>query len=113
MAAPRLGLPLGCSALALLAVLYCLPGHPSAGRSIAFDVLAHVGLFAGIGLWFGWFTQRRGWVLLALAALAALLEVAQWRIAGFRHLEWGDVLGNEAGLLLAWVGLWLLDKMRR
>ncbi|MDB6162921.1 MAG: hypothetical protein JWL98_353, partial [Xanthomonadaceae bacterium] len=35
------------------------------------------------------------------AVLAALLEVLQWRIGGYPHIEWRDILANEVGLVLA------------
>jgi VanZ family protein len=98
---------LGCAGLLVLAGIYCLPQHPSSGHAVALDVLAHVALFTGIGLWFGWFVGRSLRVFIALFAFAALLEVAQWRIGGYPRIEWPDILANWAGLVLAVLWLWL------
>jgi hypothetical protein len=89
-------LRLGCIGLLLLSVLYCLPGHPSAGNVVALDALAHVGVFLGVGLWFGGSGARD------LRAFAALLEVAQGQLGRFPHVEWADIAANEAGLAMAW-----------
>ena len=102
----QIGLILGCIALIVLSAVYCLPNHPSAGNASTLDAAVHIGLFAGIGLWFGWFAGHRARVFLPLFALAALLEVAQWRLGHFPHVEWRDIAANEAGLGLSWLLLW-------
>ena len=102
MSAPRLTTSLSCIGLLLLAVAYCLPQHPTAGHAVALDALAHIALFAGIGLWFGWFAGHGVRVFLPLLAVAALLEVLQWWIGGYPRIEVADILANAAGLGLAW-----------
>jgi hypothetical protein len=97
---------LGCAGLLMLSGLYCLPRHPSASDSAMLDALAHVALFTGIGAWFGRFVGRRARVFIPLIGLAALLEVAQWRIGGYARIEWPDIIANEAGLALAALWLW-------
>lgn len=92
---------IGCCGLVLLSVLYCLPGHPTAGGDTILDVLLHAGLFAGIGLGLGWFTARGRWVIALLIVLASLLEVVQWWIAGYARIEVADILANELGVALA------------
>ena len=94
----------------LLSVLYCLPGHPSAGNVVALDALAHVGVFLGVGLWFGLSGARDARVLAALAAFAALLEVAQWALGHFAQVEWADIAANEAGLAIAFAILWWFKR---
>jgi hypothetical protein len=93
---------LGCIGLLLLAVAYCLPQHPSANHAVTLDVLAHIALFTGIGLWFGWFGGHGVRVFIPLLAVAALLEVLQWWIGGYPRIEVADILANAAGLGLAW-----------
>lgn len=91
--------------LLALSVVYCLPGHPSAGHAQLLDAALHAGLFAGLGLAVGVLLQR-GWPLAALAILAELLEVVQWWVGGYARIEIADILANEAGLVLAGVLLW-------
>ncbi|WP_159015898.1 hypothetical protein [Cognatiluteimonas profundi] len=110
---PRFAMAMGCIGLLVLSAVYCLPNHPSAGNAATSDAIVHVALFAAIGGWFGWFAGLRARVFIALGLLAALLEVAQWRIAGFPHVEWHDVFANEVGLALSLVGLWLRTRWRR
>jgi hypothetical protein len=110
MSASRLTTSLGCIGLLLLAVAYCLPQHPSAGHAVALDVLAHIALFTGVGLWFGWFGGHGGRVFMPLLAVAALLEVLQWWIGGYPRIEVADILANAAGLGLAWA---LLQRRHR
>lgn len=98
---------LGCTGLLVLSALYCLPRHPGAGGSLLFDAVAHAALFAGVGLWFGRLVGHGVRVFGPLLALAALLEVAQWRIGGYPRIEWPDILANWAGLVLAALWLWL------
>ena len=102
----RNALRIGCVGLLVLSALYCLPGHPSAGHAQLLDAVAHVGLFLGVGLWFGLSGARDARVFAALAAFAALLEVAQWMLGHFAQVEWADILSNEAGLCLAFAILW-------
>jgi hypothetical protein len=102
----KTSLILGCIALLVLSAVYCLPNHPSAGKASTLDAGVHIALFAGIGLWFGWFARRRARVFLPLFALAALLEIAQWWFGHFPHVEWRDIIANEIGLALAWLLLW-------
>lgn len=102
----KTSLILGCIALVVLSAGYCLPNHPSAGNASTLDASVHIALFAGIGLWFGWFAGRRARVFVPLFALAALLEVAQRALGHFPYVEWGDIIANEAGLALAWLLLW-------
>ena len=103
---PRMRAACACLGLLALSVLYCLPGHPSAGRAVALDGALHVALFAGIGLAAGALLPRRWWPLAALAVLAELLEVAQWWFGGYPRIELADIVANEAGLALAGVLLW-------
>lgn len=97
----------GALGLLALCVVYCLPQHPSAGASPLLDAVAHAALFAGVGLWFGRHVGHGVRVFGPLLALAALLEVAQWRIGGYPRIEWPDILANWAGLVLAALWLWL------
>jgi hypothetical protein len=103
---PRHRVVFACFGLLVLSVLYCLPGHPSAGRAVWLDGALHVALFAGIGLAAGALMRRHWWPLAALAILAELLEVLQWWFGGYAQIEVSDILGNEAGLVLAGVLLW-------
>jgi hypothetical protein len=103
----KTSLILGCIALLVLSAVYCLPNHPSAGNASTLDAGVHIVLFAGIGLWFGWFAGFKARVFLPLFALAALLEVAQWWLGHFTQIEWRDIIANEVGLVLAWLLLWL------
>ena len=103
-------LRIGCVGLLVLAALYCLPGHPSAGNLVPLDEGLHVGLFLGVGLWFGLSAARDVRVFAALAAFAALLEVAQWMLGRFPHVEWADIVANEAGLAMAFVLLWWFKR---
>ena len=100
----KLGYPaaLGCAGLLVLSGLYCLPHHPSAGHAVALDALAHIALFTGVGLWFGWFAGHGVRVFMPLFVVAALLEVLQWGIGGYPRIEVADILANAAGLGLAW-----------
>jgi hypothetical protein len=93
---------LGFTGLLTLSALYCLPHHPSAGHDAALDVLVHIALFTGVGLWFGWFAGRGVRVFIPLLAVAALLEVLQWWIGGYPRIEVADIAANAAGLGLAW-----------
>jgi hypothetical protein len=107
---PHLTTGLGCIGLLLVAVAYCLPQHPSAGHAVALDVLTHIALFTGVGLWFGWFAGHGVRVFMPLLAVAALLEVLQWGIGGYPRIEVADILANAAGLGLAWA---LLERRYR
>jgi hypothetical protein len=98
----RLTTSLSCLGLLVLAAFYCLPQHPSAGHAVVLDALAHIALFTGIGLWFGWFVGHDVRVFIPLLAVAALLEVLQWGIGGYPRIEVADILANAAGLGLAW-----------
>ena len=98
---------LGSAGLLVLSGLYCLPQHPSAGHAVGLDALAHITLFTGVGLWFGWFAGHGLRVFIPLLAVAALLEVLQWGIGGYPRIEWPDILANWAGLVLAALWLWL------
>ncbi|HEX7342024.1 MAG TPA: hypothetical protein VF269_07085 [Rhodanobacteraceae bacterium] len=91
--------------LVALCVAYVLPDHLSAGRDVPLDVLLHVGFFAICGAGLVWAFARLVplWVL---AVLAFGLEYAQWRIAGFAHIEWGDIASNEGGVVVAWMAGW-------
>ena len=113
MSLSRNALRIGCVGLLVLAALYCLPGHPSAGNVVALDALAHAGLFLGVGLWFGLSGARGARVFVALAAFAALLEVAQWALGHFPQVEWADIAANEAGLAIAWLVLFVLSRAER
>jgi VanZ family protein len=103
-------LGIGCAGLILLSTVYCLPAHPSAGRAIVLDAVLHAGLFFLVGAWFGRAGGRSWRVFLCLAALAAVLELLQWRLGRFARVEWADVAANEAGLVLAW---WVSGWWRR
>jgi hypothetical protein len=100
----------GFFGLIVLAIAYCLPVHPSASNSSALDVLTHIALFTGVGLWFGWFAGHGVRVFMPLLAVAALLEVLQWGIGGYSRIEVADILANAAGLGLAWA---LLERRYR
>jgi len=113
MSIPRNALRIGCVGLLVLSALYCLPGHPSAGHAELLDAVAHAGLFLGVGLWFGLSGGREARVFSALAVFAALLEVAQWALGHFALIEWADILANEAGLAIAWLGLGVYARSRR
>ena len=97
----RMSVVLAGTVLLVLSVLYCLPSHPSTHRG-ALDMAAHVLLFAGMGV-FGWAALRSHGLFAALALLGALLEVVQWWFGGYPHIERADILGNELGVLLAWL----------
>ena len=112
MSISRNALRIGCAGLLVLATLYCLPGHPSAGHVVMLDALAHAGLFLGVGLWFGVSGGRDARVFVALAVFAALLEVAQWALGHFAQVEWADIAANEAGLAIAWLGLGVYARAR-
>ena len=86
----------------MLSALYCLPHHPSAGHAIMLDVITHIALFTGIGLWFRKFAGHGARVFMPLLAVAALLEVLQWWIGSYPRIEGADILANAAGLGLAW-----------
>lgn len=90
--------------LALLAfsALYCLPGHLSVGHASGWDALLHVAVFAALG-WglMRWLGRVGPW--LALILLGAGLEVLQWRLGGYARLEWGDLVCNEVGVVIAWM----------
>ena len=104
-------LRIGCIGLLVLSALYCLPGHPSVGHAGLLDAVVHVGLFLGVGLWFGLSGARSAPVFLALAVFAALLEMVQ-SVVGHFPIEWPDVAANEAGLAVAWVALFLLPRLK-
>lgn len=108
----RATIGMGCAGLVLLSVAYCLPKHPSAGGASFLDVVLHILLFVGVGLWFGWFAGRGARVFVPLILLALLLEALQWYIGGYPRIEWGDVVSNEAGLGCAWILLRPLDRRR-
>lgn len=91
---------LGTLTALVACVLYCLPWHPGAGNFIVLDFLLHIGFFVGLALLLAPI-RRPAWVFAALAVLAVLLEVLQWRIVGFDQLEWNDILANEAGVAVA------------
>lgn len=109
MSFPRNALRIGCVGLLVLSALYCLPGHPSAGHAALLDAVVHIGLFLGVGLWFGLSGARGARVFVALAVFAALLEGVQSLIGHFA-IEWPDVAANEAGLALAWLVLFLFPR---
>ena len=94
--------------LAVVSLLYCWPGHPSA-HGLASDGLAHVLLFMGMGP-LCWFCVRRwpGAVLLA-GGLGLVLELVQWRLGGYAQVEWADVAANGLG---AAMGLGLAGPAR-
>ncbi|MDE2149998.1 MAG: hypothetical protein KGJ55_09245 [Gammaproteobacteria bacterium] len=89
---------LGWILMAVGSVIYCLPRHPHL-RESGWHALSHVMLFGGAGLWFFRF-GRSLWPLAPLAALAAVLEVVQWQVNGYAHIEYADIAANELGLML-------------
>lgn len=99
MVSRRAGVVLGAVGLLVVSVVYCLPGHPSAHRGWL-DALSHVGLFGLIGA-LAWLMVRRAWMLVVVALLGVALEVIQWRLGGYPHVELADILANEAGVALA------------
>lgn len=99
-------LAIGWLVVLLISIGYCLPGHPSV-RQAGGDALAHVLLFGAIGAWFGG-VARSTWAFVPLTAVAVLLEIVQWHIGGYAHIEYGDIAANVAGLALALVVTWLV-----
>ncbi len=90
----------GLLAALVLAVLYVLPGHPGGGTQGWPDAAMHVGFFLGLAAALA--PMRKPlWTWALLAVLGVTLEVLQWRIAGFAHLEWKDIAANEFGVALA------------
>lgn len=98
-------------ALAVL-LLSLLPGGadlPSTGwdktnHALAFFVLALLGFRA--------FAGRASAVLAGLLAYGALIELLQ-SFTSYRFAEWGDLLGDALGLLLAWTLMQLSAFARR
>jgi hypothetical protein len=94
---------LATAALLALSIVYCLPHHPSAGHHVVLDGVLHVATFAVVGLWLGRPVRRRTRTFVVIAILAALLEVAQWQLGGYAHVEWADIVANEIGVAIAWL----------
>lgn len=99
--------------LAVLTVLYCLPGHPSAGQLVPWDIALHVGLFAGLGLVLAHARETRARRLIILTILAIALEIGQWLAGQFRQIEIVDILSNEAGVALAAFFYWGVQRSNR
>ncbi|NII12210.1 hypothetical protein [Oleiagrimonas sp. C23AA] len=97
------------AALLAMSVVYCWPGHPSVAHASAWHALSHGLLMGAMAGLLGLLSPRRLWWALALAvmALGLLLEVVQWCFGGYTHIEWKDVLANEAGVAVAFAALWL------
>ncbi len=96
--------------VAVLEPVFSSTGLPSLTRGRA-EALANVLLFVPLGVAGGWLVRRRRapWVLLALAALAVLVEAVQYPVAG-RDASLRDVLlntlGGALGVAAGVVGRW-------
>ena len=97
--AARAGRVLGVLVVLAVSVVYCLPGHPDV-HGTWMDPAAHIVLFLALAAVLVPL-HKPAWTLAALALLGFALEVIQWRVVGFAHLEWGDIASNEAGVALA------------
>ncbi|MDA3914934.1 hypothetical protein, partial [Oleiagrimonas sp.] len=73
---------------------------PTAGRMVVLDAALHIGLFLALAAVLAPL-GKRAWVLASLAVLGLTLEVVQWQVVGFAHLEWNDILSNETGVAIA------------
>ena len=96
---------LGIVAVLAASVVYCLPRHPSAGQLTWLDAVVHVGFFLALAAALVPI-HKPAWTLAALAVLGVALEVVQWRLIGFAHLEWNDIASNEGGVVLAALVAW-------
>jgi predicted membrane-bound dolichyl-phosphate-mannose-protein mannosyltransferase len=96
---------LGIAAVVAASVVYCLPRHPSAGNQTLLDAVVHVAFFLALAAALVPI-HKPAWTLAALAVLGVTLEVVQWRLIGFAHLEWNDIASNEAGVALAALVAW-------
>lgn len=92
------------------------PEVPRLLRSIGFDTMAHVGLFAVQAALGAWALEERGrsaWLALVGAiAFGALTEVQQQLMPG-RAMELGDFLADAAGAVLGLALLAALAPTRR
>jgi hypothetical protein len=96
---------LGIVAVVAASVVYCLPRHPSAGNQTLLDAAVHMAFFLALAAALVPI-HKPAWTLAALVVLGVALEVVQWRLIGFAHLEWNDIASNEAGVALAAVVAW-------
>lgn len=105
----RLWQLIGVSLLIALIWVSLTPSPPDAASPLSWDKANHL---IGYGLLTGWLGQlslrsRYRWQLaLALLLLGGGLELLQG-VGGLRQPEWGDLLANSLGILLAW---WLLQR---
>ena len=97
---------LGVVAVLAASVVYCLPRHPAATNGSWLDAGFHAGFFLALAAALVPI-HKPAWTLAALAVLGVTLEVVQWRLVGFAHLEWNDIASNEGGVALAALVAWL------
>lgn len=102
----RLWVGLGLVIAAAVAVVCLMPGNNLPGLGMS-DKTKHAIAFAMLAFWFGSILVRRDllWLVLALVAFGALIEVAQGLMRWGRSAEFADLLadigGTLVGLLLA------------
>lgn len=79
------------------------------------DKIQHVVAFCGVAM-FGLlgFPSMRWWIVAGMAGYGALMEVMQKLLTTTRHASITDWFADVAGILLAWVLVWLwLDLGKR
>lgn len=103
---------IGFAGLALLAALYCLPDHPSAGKAAILDAALHVLLFGAVTFAFARLVGSATVAVGTLAVLGALLEVIQWWIGGYLRIEVADIVANEIGVAVAALLLAIWSRRR-
>lgn len=68
--------------------------------------------FCALGLATFTLIGSRLWLLVALCVFGTLLEVAQRWIPS-RSYDWRDIVASIAGVLLAWITVWVLRRFPR
>lgn len=106
---PRLWFFAGCVfALAIISGSL-VPGEYVRDVMFGRDKLMHAGAYAGLMFWFtGIYPRARYWIILiALAVLGLLVEELQGLLTADRQRDFGDLVANVSGTLVALAIAWL------
>lgn len=92
---------IGLAMVALVTVLFLMPGGKLTAVRM-WDKLSHAIVFVALAFWFASILVRRDlvWLVVALVAFGALIELMQGAMRAGRQAEWLDVVADAVGVLV-------------
>lgn len=92
---------IGLAMVAAVTVLFLMPGGKLPAVRL-WDKLSHAIVFVALAFWFASILVRRDlvWLVLALVAFGALIELVQAAMRAGRQAEWMDVVADSIGVLI-------------